>query len=870
MDDEESYRKQTKIYLEKMNDDFEVDLASTVDQALKKIEEEDYNVVVSDYKMSPKDGLDFLEDIRLKGLNIPFIIFTGRGREEVAMKALNLGADRYIKKGGQPKSQYEFLNQAIIQEFRRYTDKKEKRLQKTYFHELFENSPEAIVLLDNKDRVIEANKAFEEIFKYKRDEVKGKYINNLIVPEDKKDEASSMSEMALSGNTFETETVRKRKDGESISVLLLGYPIELDGEQVGVFGIYRDITKRKETERALKENEKKYRTIFESANDAIFIMDKNKFIDCNEKALEMFDCDEEEILQKPPWKFSPERQPDDIISKEKAEEKIMKALEGEPQSFDWVHKRMDGSEFHAEINLSRYEIDDEVFVLAIVRDITERRRTKRDLKVANENIKKLHNIANEFDRCEVEEEIYELILKTSEKILDFYVCSVDLVEKGDFKVVATKGGKLGEGETYPFEGIAGKTMINNESYLIDDLEKEKEAIPKRDIYRSAISVPIGNLGVFQALSEEKNHFDEQDLELVEILLNHASEAINHLRFEKALQKRNERIKRLHETAIRLDECSTEDMVYEITVEAANKVLGFYDCTLAVFDEKDDEFIIKKTLRGEYEEGHRVPKDWGYMAKTYRNRSSYLIGDINEDELAEPEIKQYRSAISVPIGDIGVFQAISSEKDHYNHEDIEMAEILLSHTYQVIQKIRGEKAIEKSKDRWMSIFENTGTATIIIEKDGTITQANKNAEKLFGFYEGSPVGENFDEFLVEEEKDRLSRYHNTLLEEPESAPEKYDFQLLTRQEDIKDMRADINKIPGTDEIILSLIDISERKMMSKSKNRLKSMIRDIEDDLVRLETYIEILEEADLDESRREYISKIKKIIEKDKDSMNEI
>lgn len=870
MDDEESYRRQTKIFLEKMNDDFDVDVEATVDKALKKIESIDYDVIVSDYKMSPKDGLEFLEEIRIKGVDIPFIIFTGRGREEVAMKALNLGANRYIKKGGDPKAQYEFLNQAILQEHNRYSDKREKRLQKAYFRKLFESSPEGIVLLDNDDQVIETNEAFEEIFKYDSEKIKDKNINDLIVPESKKEEADSLSEVVLSGNTVETETQRKRKDGEMISVLILGYPIELDQEQVGVFGIYRDITERKETERALKENEKKYRTIFESANDAIFIMDEGVFVDCNKKALEMFGYEKEDLLNKPPWEFSPEKQPDGTKSQVKAEKKIEKALEGEPQSFEWVHTKKDGSDIHTEVNLNRYEIDDEVYVLSIVRDITEKRKTKFALEKANENIKELHKIANEFEECDDEEEIYDIILKASEQIMDFFVCSVDIIEDDEFKVKATKAGKTKKGETYPIEGIAGKTLINSESYLIEDLTKEGDAVPRRESYRSAISVPIGNFGVFQALSEEKDNFDEQDLELAEILVNHAAEALNHLRFENALKSRNERIERLHETALRMEECTTEDMVYEITVDAANKVLGFYDCTLATFDEEKDEFIIRKTLRGEYEEGHRVPKDWGYMSKTYNNNTSYLVKDLQKDDIAQPEKEQFRSAISVPIGDIGVFQAMATEKNYYDHEDLEMAEILLSHTYQVIQKIRTQKEIEKSKNKWVSIFENTGTTTLIIDKDGTILQSNKNAEKLLGFYEGTPTGEDFKKFLVDEEKERLTEYHKTRLREPERAPDEYDFQLVTKQDEVKDIHANVSLIPGTDKVIMSLIDISDKRVMRKEKNRMKKMIREIEDDLVRLETYLEIFEDVDLDDTQKDYLKKANEIIDKNKDLMNDI
>ncbi|MBS3817875.1 MAG: response regulator, partial [Candidatus Thermoplasmatota archaeon] len=117
VDDERVLLEQAKVFLEKRNDEFDIEPATSAEKALKKLEEEDYDLVVSDYQMPETDGLEFLKELREKRENdIPFIMFTGKGREEVAMEALNLGADRYLQKGGDPKTQYGVLADAIDQE----------------------------------------------------------------------------------------------------------------------------------------------------------------------------------------------------------------------------------------------------------------------------------------------------------------------------------------------------------------------------------------------------------------------------------------------------------------------------------------------------------------------------------------------------------------------------------------------------------------------------------------------------------------------------------------------------------------------------------------------------------------------------------
>jgi signal transduction histidine kinase len=92
---------------------FQVETAFSVDQALKKMSSQSFDAIVSDYEMPQKTGLQFLEQIRAQKNEIAFVMFTGRGREEVAVKALNLGADRYINKNGDPEAVYCELRYAI-------------------------------------------------------------------------------------------------------------------------------------------------------------------------------------------------------------------------------------------------------------------------------------------------------------------------------------------------------------------------------------------------------------------------------------------------------------------------------------------------------------------------------------------------------------------------------------------------------------------------------------------------------------------------------------------------------------------------------------------------------------------------------------
>jgi len=112
VDDDTSLLKLAKRALQ-TEGSFQVETALSVQEAFQKIKEEKFDVIVSDYMMPDKDGLTFLKELREKGENIPFIIFTGKGREEVAKEALNLGADQYLSKTGDPEIVYRELAHSI-------------------------------------------------------------------------------------------------------------------------------------------------------------------------------------------------------------------------------------------------------------------------------------------------------------------------------------------------------------------------------------------------------------------------------------------------------------------------------------------------------------------------------------------------------------------------------------------------------------------------------------------------------------------------------------------------------------------------------------------------------------------------------------
>jgi len=151
------------------------------------------------------------------------------------------------------------------------------RLQTAYFQQLFDNSPEAIVLLDDRNRIVNTNQGFEALYGYTREEVKGRAIAEVIVPQDRVEEASVLAKAILKKEINRKDTVRKRKDGSLVDVALLTYPIQLDEKAVGGYIIYADITERKRAEEQIRQQNEFMNTILNSLSHPFFVLNARDY-----------------------------------------------------------------------------------------------------------------------------------------------------------------------------------------------------------------------------------------------------------------------------------------------------------------------------------------------------------------------------------------------------------------------------------------------------------------------------------------------------------------------------------------------------------------------------------------------------------------
>ena len=234
---------------------FEVDTALSVDEAFQKMGQKKYDAVISDYEMPRQDGLTFLKLLREQQNNIPFVLFTGKGREDVAIEALNLGSDAYISKIGDPETVYGELSDSLVKTIERKQSKKLLAESESKYRRLVENSLQGIVVAQGlPPRFVFANTAMGKITGYSPEELVAlspEKMTKMIHPDDRETFFNRFSQ-SLAGK--ETESIYQvrgiRKDGSTLWLEASAKLIEYNG-QPAVQGMFLDITERKKAEEAI-------------------------------------------------------------------------------------------------------------------------------------------------------------------------------------------------------------------------------------------------------------------------------------------------------------------------------------------------------------------------------------------------------------------------------------------------------------------------------------------------------------------------------------------------------------------------------------------------------------------------------------------
>ncbi|HVP96788.1 PAS domain S-box protein [Methanoregula sp.] len=262
VDDEAGLLEIGKLFLEQSGH-FSVDTIVSAPAALALMKEKTYDAIISDYQMPVMDGIEFLRKVRASGNIIPFILFTGRGREEVVIQALNEGADFYLQKGGEPVSQFAELEHHVIQAVKRKQAENDLAKSEDKYRRIVDTADEGIWQMDEKFDTVYVNRRMAEMLGYTAEEMQGKNLLLFVAAEDLPDQAARLEERRQ-GKSGRYERRLVQKDGSIRWMQVSATPLmDPQGRFAGSFAMYSDITERKSAEMESARRNEDLQTAYE-------------------------------------------------------------------------------------------------------------------------------------------------------------------------------------------------------------------------------------------------------------------------------------------------------------------------------------------------------------------------------------------------------------------------------------------------------------------------------------------------------------------------------------------------------------------------------------------------------------------------------
>ncbi|OPY38209.1 MAG: sensory histidine kinase AtoS [Methanoregula sp. PtaU1.Bin051] len=394
VDDEPGLLEIAKVFLEKTGE-FSVDIYTSAQDALNSGAISSCDAIISDYLMPETDGIAFLKTVRKRHGDIPFILFTGKGREEVVIQAINNGADFYLQKGGDPKAQFAELMHKIRQAIARRRAERSLVESEKRLSDIINFLPDATFAIDRSGRVIAWNRAIEEMTGVAAAEIlgKGEYeyaipfygtrrkilIDLIFEPDDVI--AKNYAHIIHDKDILIADTTLPRPKGRVVTLMGKASPLyDRNGNIVGAIESIRDITELKMAEEKLLHAKKDWETIFRAIGHPALVLDaRNRIIDANDATLKvtgksLADLKGKrcyEVFHAPGLEQPPDNCPFEQLKKTGSSE----TAETEIEALNGYYSVNCTPVYGADGKLEK--------VIHIAMDVTERRRVENALRQAN-------------------------------------------------------------------------------------------------------------------------------------------------------------------------------------------------------------------------------------------------------------------------------------------------------------------------------------------------------------------------------------------------------------------------------------------------------------------------------------------------------
>ena len=384
VDDNESLLELSKTFLEKENDLLSVHTEMSGEDALGYLQANTVDCIVSDHDMPEYNGIELLEQVRETYPDLPFILYTGKGSEEVASKAISAGVTDYLQKETGTE-QYSILANRITNVVEQDQAQRALEASRERLSLLIEQSPLGVIEYDSEMNIVRLNEMGEDILGYTEAELRGETWEKLVTDDSHENVDKVTDALAAAEGGYHSIDENVRKDGEHIVCEYHNRIItDEEGEVVSVLSLFKDITERKEREQRLRQ----FQRAVESSGHSIYVTDRDAVIEYVNPAFEEMTgyTAEEAIGETPAMLRSGEH--------EQAfyEDLWETILDGDVWRDEVINERKDGERYIIDQTIAPVtdESGEITHFVAVNSDITEKRATERKLEILQTAIDNAH------------------------------------------------------------------------------------------------------------------------------------------------------------------------------------------------------------------------------------------------------------------------------------------------------------------------------------------------------------------------------------------------------------------------------------------------------------------------------------------------
>ncbi|MFB6189753.1 MAG: PAS domain S-box protein [Halapricum sp.] len=390
VDDNAEFADTAAAFLERDDDRFEVETASRVEDGLDRLAAAHFDCVVSDYEMPGQNGIEFLETVREEHGALPFILYTGKGSEEVASEAISAGVTEYLQKE-RGTGQYKLLANRIRQAVEKQYAKTELAEREKRLALFFEESPMGVVEWDENFDFVRLNETAEEILGYDEAELQGESWETIVPESEREPVGESVSNLLAAKGGQHSINENVRKDGRRIVCEWHNRVVTDDtGDVITIFSQFQDITARERRRTELQQ----YETIINSLTDAVYVLDEEgRFTYVSDELVELVGYDRDRLLGSEPTLLKEQ------AAVERAEDNLGELLSSDgPDSITFeitLHPR-DGDPIVCEDHMGVLPYDGDEFngSVGTLRDITARKARERELERKNARLEEFTSVVS--------------------------------------------------------------------------------------------------------------------------------------------------------------------------------------------------------------------------------------------------------------------------------------------------------------------------------------------------------------------------------------------------------------------------------------------------------------------------------------------